>query len=220
MKIRLENKCKEFETRLSKKDEDIASLRGRVNELISEKRQVEENFQKTVDDQNTKISTLQSNLASLQRTAKETEFRLESVQNESSCQAKSFEQVAAEKKSLQTKNLELGRELNEASKTKDSLKSQLKKYEQLIDNLNEQIVHVKRELAENQKSQESLKSSHNKTIQSKKELESKYRNLELDLNRLKVIEAKNKALEECVADLKAKLEQSELNRNRKYSPQI
>ncbi|CAF0906170.1 unnamed protein product [Brachionus calyciflorus] len=151
----------EYDRLMNLKQMDIDKLNKEINELNTEINQLKQTNRKKCDAKDMEINNLKLNndnlrieLANITKKLKQLKIRfdaLKSKEKENQSQtSKTINHLETENEKLSTKCLEIGKELVDYQQKYESVKCQISKYEQLIDNLNEQSLILKRDQKENQ----------------------------------------------------------------------
>lgn len=205
---------------------DIGNLQSQIDELTTELNNIKESNRKQLDTRDIELNTLRLNndtlqieLTNCQKELKQAKTRFEGLRTKEKENqmnyGKTLEQLEAENEILNSKCLDLSKELAESKARYDSIKCQLSKYEQLIDNLNEQVILLKRELKEHQMDFAQINQNYDLEVELKGKLESKCHDLEKQLVDLKEISNRHEKCEKVITDIKSKLSQTELTLNKK-----
>ena len=168
-------------------------LQEQVDELQSELTKTKECNRHNTDAKDVELKALKANLenakyelATAQNEMKQMKSRIEVLrtkEKENKLESDgTISQLESENEKLSAQCDEQTKELSQWQNKYDAIKCQLGKYEQLIDNLNEQVILLKRDSRENQMNVEQLSKSYEFEKDLRFKLEAKSKILEEQLN--------------------------------------
>lgn len=209
------------------KQNEIEKLQNQIDEFNTEISQLKEKNRKLIDSKDVEINTLKLNndsikseLDNVQKELKQVKTRFDSLrikekENQSNFN-KTLSQLESENEGLNSKYLDLTKELNDSKTKYESVKCQLAKYEQLIDNLNDQVVLLKREQKESSYNLTQLSQNFDIEMEIKAKLDIKCQELEQQVIEFKDQASKHANCESNLMNLQIKLKQNEHSLHKKY----
>jgi chromosome segregation ATPase len=200
------------------KQAEIDKLNDQIDELRKELDEQKSKHRKQVDAKDVEINSLKLNLenarlelANSQKEHQQMKTRFETLRVEEKTNAESYARtmrdIEKENEKLNDKCLDLTKKCGDSVKQAEAVKSQLIKYEQLIDNLNEQVSLMKGELKETKASLGRASAGLNMECELRTKFEAKCKELEVELAEKKSILSRHENCEPAITDLNNKLKQ-------------
>ncbi len=210
----------------SLKQAEIDKLNNQIDELTKTADEQKNKFRKSIDAKDVEINNLKLNFenANLELTNSQKEYqqiktRFETLRNQEKLNQENFahtlQEMEKENEKLNNKCLDFSKKCSDSVKQAEAVKSQLIKYEQLIDNLNEQVSLLKNELRETKANLSTTTIGLSSESELKNKFESKSKELEAELNEKKAILSRHSNCEPVITDLNEKLKQITQNLTKK-----
>ena len=196
-------------------------------ELNNEINQLHQKNRKSIDSKEAEINNLKVNndnlkqeLGNMNKELKQLKIRFDTLKSKEKenqfSSSKTISQLESENEKLSSKCFDLDKELIDFQQKYEAIKCQLSKYEQLIDNLNEQVVLLKREQKEQQMNLNQMNQSLEIEVDLKNKLDSRCQELEEQVQILKELAMKHDNCENNLIGLQMKFKQIEQNFIKKY----
>jgi chromosome segregation ATPase len=197
---------------------ELNKLQSQVDELNEEINKIKQKYRKEIDAKDMDLKTnilnhdnmkqeyeinlnelkqMKTRFDTLKTKEKENQFEFE----------KSLNHLESENEKLNTKYLDVSKELIDIQNKYEITKCQLAKYEQLIDSLNEQVILLKRDNKEIQLNFMQVNQSLESQQEIRNKLETNCKELENQCNELKKFNLQHQNCENNLANLQAKMQQ-------------
>lgn len=199
-------------------------MQHQIDEFNNQLSQQKETSRKELDKKEMEIKTLQLNFENSktehensknelnQTKARFETFKMKEKESNSS-KDKNLHILEKENEKLNNKCLDLSKETNDWQRKYETTHSQLSKYEQLIDNLNEQLITLKREFKESQVNLNQITQNFEADRDSKLKLEVKCQELDKLNGELKQTASKHDNCEKIFTNIQSKYKQLQQSLN-------
>jgi chromosome segregation ATPase len=215
---RCETIKQEYDRLLNHKTIEINKLQHQIDEMSNQLSHQKESTHKELDKKDMELKTLQLNfenskkeLENYKNELNQTKTRFETYKikekESNSSREKSLHTLEKENEKLNNKCLDLSKEMSDWQRKYETTHSQLNKYEQLIDNLNEQLITLKRECKESQLNLNQVTQNFEADRDAKTKLEAKCQELEKRNEEFKQLASKHDNCEKIFANIQCKYKQ-------------
>jgi chromosome segregation ATPase len=216
--IRCETIKQEYDRLLSNKISELNKLQSQVDELNEEINKIKQKYRKEIDTKDLELKTTKLNYENMKQEydnnlneLKQMKTRFDTLKTKDKENQIEFEKslsnLESENERLNTKYLDVSKELIDIQNKYEITKCQLAKYEQLIDSLNEQVILLKRENKEIQLNYIQVNQSLESQQEIRNKLEANYKELENQCNELKKYNLDHQNCENNISNLQIKIQQ-------------
>jgi len=223
---RCETIKQEYDRLLSNKTIELNKLQHQIDELNNQLSKQKETAHKDLEKKDLEINTLllnfensKNDLENSKNELNQTKARFETFKikekESNSTREKNIHSLEKENEKLNNKCLDLSKETSDWQRKYETTHSQLSKYEQLIDNLNEQLITLKREFKENQVNLNQITQNFEGDRDAKVKLEVKCQELEKLNAELKQAASKHDNCEKIFTNIQSKYKHLQQSLNNK-----